>query len=186
MIVKKTNQIIDSLLLFANIRKEDIIKVELNMPEIIDYAIKRLLPLIKESNAKISIADVWPVSLGYAPWIEEVLINFLSNAIKYGGTPPRIEIGADTDSSENIPKGMIRFWVRDNGPGISAANKKLLFKKFERLDQVKIEGHGLGLSIVRRIIEKLNGQVGVESELGEGSLFILPYRFSLTQQFPKL
>jgi signal transduction histidine kinase len=69
------------------------------------------------------------------------------------------------------PDGMLRFWTRDNGPGILPEDQARLFTPFTRLDQVKVKGHGLGLSIVRRIVEKLGGQVGVESQVGQGSLF---------------
>ena len=159
---KKTQQIINNLLLFASVRKAEIKTEELNMGDIVAGSINRLTPMIEKSNTEIKLPETWPTALGYAPWVEEVWINYLSNAIKYGGTPPIIEIGANTDKAENAPEGMVRFWIRDNGPGISAENQKLLFKQFERLNQVKTEGHGLGLSIVRRIIEKLGGQVGLE------------------------
>ena len=66
---------------------------------------------------------------------------------------------------------MIRFWVRDNGPGLTPEEQARLFAPFERLHRGRAEGHGLGLSIVRRIVEKLGGQAGVESEPGQGSLF---------------
>jgi signal transduction histidine kinase len=66
---------------------------------------------------------------------------------------------------------LVRFWVRDNGPGLTGEEQERLFTPFTRFDQVSTKGHGLGLSIVRRIVEKLGGQVGVESELGQGSLF---------------
>ncbi len=171
---KKTQQIINSLLLFANLRKSDIRLSKLNMGNIVDETIKRLKPIIKSSNAEIILPEVWPVVIGYTPWIEEVWINYISNAIKYGGTPPVLEIGTDSGNGKNIPEGMVRFWLRDNGPGISAENQKRLFKKFERLDQVKTEGHGLGLSIVHRIIEKLGGEVGVESDSGSLFHFTLP------------
>jgi two-component system sensor histidine kinase/response regulator len=69
------------------------------------------------------------------------------------------------------PDGMVRFWVRDNGPGITPEAQSRLFTPFTRLDQVSIQGHGLGLSIVRRIVEKLGGQVGVESQVRQGSVF---------------
>ncbi len=171
---ERLQQIIDSLLKFASVRKEEVSAEEINMGSIVKDAIQRFAMIIKNSNAEIKISESWPSVMGFAPWIEEVWVNYLSNAIKYGGSPPQIEIGVDTLKSENIPDGMVRFWVRDNGSGISAENQKLLFKKFERLDQVKTEGHGLGLSIVRRIIEKLGGQVGVESNTGsklQGSVF---------------
>ena len=66
---------------------------------------------------------------------------------------------------------MVRFWVRDNGRGLVPQEQDQLFTQFTRLDRVRATGHGLGLSIVLRIVEKLGGQVGVESESGSGSAF---------------
>lgn len=166
--VDKMVNIIDELLLLATIRKsEDIPRQQLDMKQIIQDALQRLKLQIKQQGAEYSIADSFPVATGYAPWIEEVLVNYISNALKYGGKPPRIEIG-----SHPAKDNMICFWVKDNGPGISPdAQEKLLFRPFERLNQVSIEGHGLGLSIVQRIVNKLDGTVGVESEEGKGSKF---------------
>jgi len=61
--------------------------------------------------------------------------------------------------------------VRDSGPGIPPEAQARLFTPFTRLDQIRVKGQGLGLSIVRRIVEKLDGQVGVESQPGQGSTF---------------
>lgn len=74
---------------------------------------------------------------------------------------------------ETLPNGQVRFWVRDNGDGIAPQDQRRLFTPFTRLDQVRARGHGLGLAIARRIVEKLGGQVGVESEgvPGRGSMF---------------
>ncbi len=166
----KTQQIINSLLLFANVRKADIPAEELNMTDVIAEATKRLAPMINSYNAKITVSHSWPTAIGYAPWIEEVWTNYISNALKYGDSTPVIEIGADILKSDSSEK-MVRFWVSDNGKGISYEDQQTVFRQFERLDQVKIKGHGLGLSIVRRIIEKLGGEVGVESNQDEGSLF---------------
>jgi len=63
------------------------------------------------------------------------------------------------------------FWVRDNGPGLSREAQMALFTPFTRLEQVHAKGYGLGLSIVQRVVERLGGEVGVESELGRGSKF---------------
>jgi signal transduction histidine kinase len=63
------------------------------------------------------------------------------------------------------------FWVRDNGPGLSEEAQSKLFAEFTRLEQTRAKGHGLGLSIVRRIVDKLGGDVGVESFDGQGSTF---------------
>jgi signal transduction histidine kinase len=67
----------------------------------------------------------------------------------------------------------VRFWVRDNGLGLSPEEQSRLFVPFTKLAQVRAEGHGLGLSIVRRIVEKLGGKVGVRSSgvPGEGCEF---------------
>ncbi|MCD6091659.1 MAG: PAS domain S-box protein, partial [Bacteroidales bacterium] len=147
---KKTQEIIHSLLLLASVRKADIKTTKINMGGIVKESLERLSPMILQNNAKITFSKTWPTAIAYSPWIEEVLINYLSNAIKYGGSPPIIDIGYDIVKPENE----VRFWVSDNGSGISAKNQTLIFKKFERLDQVKTEGYGLGLSIVERIVEK--------------------------------
>ena len=171
---KKTQEIISALLLFANIKKSEVRLQNLNMGNIIKETIKRLEPIIKNSKTEIILPEIWPISFGYAPWIEEVWVNYISNAIKYGGKPPLIEIGTDNHKTKNVSEGKVRFWIRDNGPGISPENQKRLFEKFERLDQLKIQGHGLGLSIVRRIVEKLGGDVGFENQNGSLFYFTLP------------
>ena len=144
-------------------------KVELkilNMGEIFAEAQRQLSDLIKTSEATIIIPDKWPEAIGYAPWIEEVWTNYLSNAIKYGGNPPKIEVGGTV-----LTDGNIRFWIKDNGEGLSADELRKLFKKFARLKPHKADGYGLGLTIVKKIIEKLGGKVDVESTKGEGSVF---------------
>ena len=172
----KAQQIINSLLLFASVRKEEITPEKLNMGYIVAEATKRFTILIKESNAEIIFPDSWPSVVGFEPWIEEVWANYISNALKYGGNPPKIELGYDILKKDS--KEMVRFYVVDNGLGISSENKKRLFKQFETLSNINTRGHGLGLSVVRRIIEKLGGEVGVKSKSGEGSLFYFTLPFS--------
>jgi two-component system sensor histidine kinase/response regulator len=79
--------------------------------------------------------------------------------------------GSTTPQTESTAPLTLRFWVRDNGMGLTDEEQSRLFTPFTRLDQVRVKGHGLGLSIVRRIVEKLGGQVGVESQAGHGSVF---------------
>jgi signal transduction histidine kinase len=162
----KMSRIIDELLLLAEVRKAKTKATRLDMSAIVADAQQRLAELIETNQVEISLPDTWPVALGYAPWIEEVWTNYINNAIKYGGQPPRLELGATRQMD-----GMIRFWVHDNGPGLTPQDQELLFTPFTRLDQVRATGYGLGLSIVKRIVEKLDGQVGVKSEPGQGSLF---------------
>jgi signal transduction histidine kinase len=70
-----------------------------------------------------------------------------------------------------LPDGFVRFWVRDNGTGLAPEEQARLFTPFTRLHQLRTTGHGLGLSIVRRIVDQIGGRAGVESEVGEGSVF---------------
>lgn len=164
----KMNLIINELLVLASVRQQQVASQTLDMTGIIEQAETRLRYMIAESNAEIIKPSDWPKARGYAQWVEEVWANYISNAIKYGGAPPRIELGADEQ-----PDGSIRFWVHDNGDGLSQEAITQLFTAFTRLDKVRATGHGLGLSIVKRIVEKLNGKVDIQSEglPGRGSVF---------------
>lgn len=165
------NDTVDNLLLLSEVRKVDIPSGPMDMGKIVVSIRKRLHHLIKENNGTILAPKNWPSAMGYAPWIEEVWCNYVSNALKYGGRPPIVRLGAT-----ELPDGTIRFWVLDNGFGIPAEVQESLFIPFNQFSEQYRPGHGLGLSIVRHIIEKLGGKVGVESKAGKGSLFyfILP------------
>ncbi|MEA3308409.1 MAG: hybrid sensor histidine kinase/response regulator [Chloroflexota bacterium] len=162
---RKMANVVDELLQLASIRKEDVPVVPLEMADIVAAARERLSDMATEYGAQITVQEHWPVALGHASWIEEAWVNYLSNAIKYGGEPPCIEVGGERQFA------MVRFWVRDQGPGLTASEQQRVFTPFERLSQVRARGHGLGLGIVRQIVEKLNGEVGVESVQGEGCTF---------------
>jgi len=163
---RTAESIINELLLLAGVRKEQVKVSQLDMGAIIERVIERMKFMRSERAGMIVCPEEWHGALGYAPWIEEAWVNYVSNGLKYGGTPPVLTLGSTLQVD-----GMTRFWVRDNGNGIDKEGQSKLFTEFARLDEVKAEGHGLGLSIVRRIIERLGGQVGAESTLGEGSLF---------------
>ncbi len=166
---RRLGTIIDDLLLLSSVRQAEEIEMKpLDMRQIVAEAQERLFYLIEECQGEIVLPDNWPLALGYGPWIEAVWANYVSNALKYGGEPPRVVLGATIQ-----PDGWVRFWVRDNGAGLTPAEQARLFTPFERLRQMRVRGHGLGLSIVQRIVRKLGGQVGVESNgsEGEGSTF---------------
>ena len=167
----RMDNIIDELLLLAQVRKMDAELEPLNMEEVVSKALERLAYFIEKQSVEIKKPDEWPKALGYGPWVEEVWLNYIHNAIKYGGNPPRVELGVN-----QLTEDQVCFWVRDNGLGLTKEEQAQLFTPFKRLKQVRSKGHGLGLSIVRRIVEKLNGQVGVQSDEGRGSTFyfILP------------
>jgi signal transduction histidine kinase len=164
----KMSSIVDALLLLASVGGGNEVETEpVNMDYITREVIKRMEHTFKEYKAELVLPPFWPVAMGYGPWLEEVWYNYLSNAVKYGGRPPVLHLGCDT--SDN---GALRFWVKDNGPGLNLDNSMALFmpQSRKRRDRT-VSGHGLGLSIVHRIIDRLGGEVGVESQPGEGSTF---------------
>lgn len=165
--------IITELLTLARVRKTEVDLQPLDMAAIVKNVYQRLALPIKQAKAEIIWPDAWPTVLGHTLWVEEVWANYLENALKYGGQPPRIELGASPESDNQV-----RFWVKDNGPGLSAEAQARLFKPFTQLENSTTTGYGLGLSIVQRIIEKLGGQVGVDSagvpEQGSVFSFMLP------------
>ena len=165
---KKMLHITQELLLLASVRQQEVKTGVLDMCHIVDEAIARNYSSIQEKKVQIIMPDTCLSAKGYGPWVEEVWANYISNAIKYGGNPPVIEFG-----SEDIGNNMIKFWIKDNGEGIPEDQQVRLFSKFTRLQNLKIEGHGLGLSIVKRIVDELGGTVGVESPAisGEGATF---------------
>ncbi len=162
----KISNIVEELLLLAQVRTAEVKTGPLAMGAIVREARQRLSFMVKEYQAEIHAPPTWPLAIGYGSWIEEVWTNYISNGLKYGGQPPRLQLGA-TEQAD----GMIRFWVRDNGPGLTIEEQARLFQPFTQLSQIRATGHGLGLSIVRRIVEKLGGQVGVKSAVGQGSVF---------------
>ncbi len=172
--------IIEELLLLASVRKAQAAHLgPLDMGRIVATALERLETQIAEQQAVIRQPSTWPTVNGYAPWVVEIWVNYISNALKYGGQPPEVELGYTRLDSEALSqfskiqnsKSGIIFWVHDNGPGLSAAAQQQLFVEFTRLEQGRAEGHGLGLSIVFRIAQKLDGEVGVVSAEGTGSTF---------------
>lgn len=162
----KTNRIIDELLILAGVSKQRVTLQPLDMPSIISEVETRIVRVMSDRQIEIRKPQQWPTALGHAPWIEQVWANYISNAIKYGGNPPRLEVGATP-----LADGFVRFWVRDNGEGINAEAQAQLFQAFERLGNTRVTGHGLGLSIVKNIVEKLGGEVGIDSQPGHGSTF---------------
>ncbi|MCC7446170.1 MAG: tetratricopeptide repeat protein [Anaerolineae bacterium] len=162
----KITRIVDNLLTLASVREQEIIARPLDMAQIVAEVETRLRQPLAEFNAQLIAPESWPAALGHASWVEEVWANYIANAAKYGGKPPRIELGA-------TPEGdMIRFWVRDNGIGFTPEAKDGLFTAFTRVAPQQIAGYGLGLSIVKRIVEKLGGTVdALSAGEGQGSLF---------------
>ena len=161
----KLVHIVDELLLLASVRSSEVQKEMLDMKPVIDRALLRCDPEIKSSNAIVLFPEKWFQVYGYASWIEEVWVNLISNALKYGDTKPELCISCRTEND------LVWYALCDNGSGIPHESMGSLFIAYSRLAPTKAPGQGLGLSIVKRIIDKLNGQVKVENKLGKGACF---------------
>ena len=127
----RLQNIVEELLLLASLRKQDEVHVmAMRMVDVVDGALFRLSQEIDGAKAIVQKPTTWPTALGYQPWVEAVWVNYISNALKYGGDPPEIELGADT-----LKDGMVCFWVKDNGHGLTQAQQDQLFVEFARLEQ---------------------------------------------------
>ena len=118
---------------------------------------------------RIQINRPLPAVWGNETLLTQCISNFVGNGIKFvaPGTAPRLEIGAEERESS-----VIRIWCKDNGLGIAPADRKRIFKIFEQINPgTEYEGTGIGLSIVRKAVERMHAEVGLESVLGQGSCF---------------
>lgn len=164
---EKMSNIINALLMLASVRRSDNVNTEvIDVKAIAESAVSTLSGFASEHNASIRFSEHWPKAMGFSPWLEQVWVNYISNAIKYGGDSPAIVLGAN-----ELPNGQVRYWVKDSGPGIALEKQTALFAQFNRLDTKKADGHGLGLSIVARIVHRLGGETGYEAPPDGGSLF---------------
>ena len=125
-------------------------------------------PQLHEGEIDIQIEGVLPQVLGAETSLAQCVSNLLSNAVKFvtSGTRPRVRIRAEAIAAD------IRLWIEDNGVGIAPEDQDRIFKMFERVNRAAaFEGTGMGLTIVRRAVERMGGKMGVESAPGRGSRF---------------
>ena len=161
-------EMIDNLLLLARLRDSQEVAEPVDPLNAARAALRRFGQDIHERGITLTLDEDMPAVLAYGPWLEEVFANLISNAIKYIGrsnAAPAIGMRARREGD------WVRCEVQDNGLGISVANQARLFEQFTRFHHAEATGTGLGMSIVKRIVEKMGGQVGVESIEGEGSTF---------------
>jgi two-component system sensor histidine kinase/response regulator len=152
----RISQIMDRLLLLAQARKLEPELAPLNLTSIVARARKRLAPLITEHDVRIILPTTWPKALGQESWVEEVWVNYLQYAIRHcRSTPPTLELDA-----VELDDGMVKFSIRDDGRGAE------LDEIFEPLPPPRPKS-GLGLSLARRIVDRLGGRIAIESEGAE-------------------
>ena len=126
-------------------------------------------------NVEVAIAEDLPVVVGDVTALRSALQNLISNAVKYGGNARWVRVSARRDQGSGI-RDQVIFSVEDRGMGIYADDKKHIFEPFYRGREAvaqQIQGSGLGLNLVMRIVEAHAGKVSVTSEPGKGSTFTL-------------
>jgi len=166
---KRMATMIDQLLSLAKLRDVTGTAIKIDMVSVVEGALTRFNHALKEKDIAVVYAADLPPAMGHTQWTEEIFANLISNAIKYMGednATPSIHIRGLAQGDK------VRYEVQDTGVGIDPADQARLFEMFTRLHTVKgADGLGLGLSIVHRIVTKMGGQVGVESEVDKGSTF---------------
>lgn len=145
----------------VNIEPLDMNSIMANVVDSMEYQ-------TKEAGATVKI-DPLPACLGDASQINQVFSNLLDNALKYldDSRPGMIHIYGGIEDGQSI------YCVEDNGVGIAPSHQNKIFEIFHRLEPQRKSGEGLGLAIVRRILDGHNGRIWVESELGKGSKFFV-------------
>ncbi|MBA4138237.1 MAG: hypothetical protein C0518_13055 [Opitutus sp.] len=125
-------------------------------------------PVFQPPAAHIEIEGELPLVLGNEAALTQCFSNLLGNAVKFvaPGTVPRVRVRAERRGE------FVRLWFDDNGIGIPPGMQARLFAMFQRLNK-SYEGTGIGLALVKKVTERMGGQVGVESEPGCGSRFWL-------------
>ena len=167
---RKMERLISELLNYSRIGRLEGKKTTFPMSRPFNDAIATLHSQIETLAITVTLQADLPEVYGDRKRIEQAVYNLLSNAVKYIGSDnasPCIDIGCMQENNENV------FWIGDNGIGIDPKYFEKIFLIFERLPAAKqaAEGTGIGLAIVKRIIEHHGGRIWLTSELGKGTTF---------------
>ena len=169
---KKMGELIDAILAFSRLGRQTMSFNEFDLKQLFEEVYHQLTILDNGNNIKFSLENLPSVSADYN-LIKQVVQNLLSNAIKYSSNNehPEITVG----SVQNDP---CTIYVKDNGAGFDMKYYDKLFGVFQRLhSDAEFEGNGVGLALSKRIIERHDGRIWAESELGKGTTFF----FSLNE-----
>ena len=159
-------EIIDGLLLLHGIRDQARELTPVDAGATVEAALKTLARTITEEEAIVTRSGAFPSVRAHGAWLVQVWVNLIGNAIKYGGSPPVIAL-----TGRATPGGMVRFEVKDNGHGVAPDDQRRIFREYQRLGRDDVDGHGLGLAIVERVVNRLGGAIGVDNGTDGGSVF---------------
>jgi signal transduction histidine kinase len=159
-------QLITDLRQVAVAGREGLPSERIDLERMVGFLVAELRDRLAERGIEIVIGELHPLH-GVAVHAEQVMRNLIGNAVKYlGDAPsPRIEVGSA------LHERHVECWVKDNGIGIDPAYHDKVFEVFQRLHDVKVDGTGIGLAIVKKIVESVGGRVWVDSALGQGATF---------------
>lgn len=165
--VQRLGKLIDDLLDFSRYSRHEMQLAEVNMKMLCSDAYKELTDADARKRILLQLENL-PNIQGDATLLKQVWVNLLSNAIKYSSKKEKIEI---TISSETMPD-KVTFCIKDKGAGFEMKYAKKLFGVFERLHgEEEFSGTGVGLAVVKRIIDRHHGEIWAESEVGQGATF---------------
>lgn len=166
--VQKMQKLLSELLELSRIGRMMNLPEAIPFGELVDEALTLVHGRLEERGVAVHAHPDLPLIYGDRPRLVEVLQNLIDNAAKYMGaqSDPQIEIGQRGEEN-----GLPVFFVRDNGMGIAPEHHERVFGLFNKLD-AKSEGTGVGLALVKRIVEFHGGRIWVESEAGSGSTFL--------------
>lgn len=166
------NRMLSVLLDYGKVRSQSADTfVPVDMNTVIKEAILNLQPLIQASAAKVTWPDL-PLVQGNRQLLVQLASNLVKNAIVHNDSgSPQVAISVEEPP---IPHSQVARWlflVSDNGPGISPEAQEEIFILFNRAGKSRGEGSGIGLALCRRVVEQHQGEIGVQSVVGEGSTF---------------
>ncbi len=160
-------KLVDDLLNFSQLGRAQISMKPVDMKKLVSEVRRSIMPTIGEREVEWHISEL-PVTLGDPTLLRQVWYNLIDNAIKYSRHEPVsiVKISASEDGDDVV------YSVTDNGVGFDMAYQAKLFGVFQRLQRVEdFEGTGIGLALVRRIVERHHGTVNAEGTVGEGATF---------------
>ena len=176
---ERMSELIESILTLSQVSNSSIQLVDVDLNKILDICKSDLELRINEVNAEI-ISDKLPVVKASEFQISQLFSNLLGNSLKFCQTTPVVRISCERVSSDEIDKknrtiGSLHYWCltfSDNGIGFDPQFRQQVFEPFRRLHgKSEYGGTGIGLSIVKRIVERHNGWIDVESASGRGTTF---------------
>lgn len=164
---REMNQLIDALLRLSRLGRHHLMKERVDMLALVNRVIEDLRNETTDREVELNVGEL-PECFGDPALLKQVVTNLISNALKFTRKRERglIEIGCDRLGGEKV------YFVRDNGAGFDMQKAERLFGDFQRFhDQQEFEGTGIGLSIVRRIVERHDARVWAEAEVDRGATF---------------